>query len=505
MPDIRSINARTGELRAVLGQETTAAQVDAICESAGTAFVELQRRGRPWRAALLRAMADGLEDKRDLIVETADAETGLGSGRLGGELTRTCFQLRMFADVVEEGSFLEATIDHAGDTAMGPQPDLRRMLVPTGPVAVFGASNFPLAFSVPGGDTASALAAGCPVVVKAHESHPETSTLCGKLLAEAASSVDAPDGTIALVYGRDGGGKLVQHPAITAVGFTGSVGGGRALSALIDQREMPIPFYGELGSINPLVVTMAAAAERPAEIGRGIVGSFTLGAGQFCTKPGLVLVPSNNDGDRIVAAAADATETQQAATMLNAGIAESFQHGLAALTSEPGVSVLATGDVDGADEGPPPAHLLEVQVTDLTDRMLEECFGPVTIVVRYESDESLAAALERLPSSLTATIHTGSADSAVTEPVRRALEARAGRVVFNGFPTGVSVSWAQHHGGGWPASNSLHTSVGATAVRRFLRPLAWQAAPQSALPVELRDTTVDIPRRVDGVLQPATS
>lgn len=503
MPDVRSINARTGELRAVLGEETTTAQVDAICERAGVAFAQLRRRDRPWRASLLRAMADGLEAERDLIVETADAETGLGPGRLGGELTRTCFQLRMFADVVEEGSFLEATIDHARDTAMGPQPDLRRMLVPTGPVAVFGASNFPLAFSVPGGDTASALAAGCSVVVKAHESHPETSALCGKILAAAASSVGAPDGTIALVYGRDAGGRLVQHPAITAVGFTGSLAGGRALTALIDQREVPIPFYGELGSINPLVVTAEAAAERAAEIGRGIVGSFTLGAGQFCTKPGLVLVPSNTDGDAVVTAAVDATEAQQAATMLNAGIAKSFAHGLATLTSEPGVSLLATGQI-GETDGPPPAQLLEVQATDLTDRMLEECFGPVTIMVRYENDAALAATIDRLPSSLTATIHTGSADSTVTEPVRQALEARAGRVVYNGFPTGVSVSWAQHHGGGWPASNSLHTSVGATAVRRFLRPLAWQAAPESALPLELRDTAVDIPRRVDGVLQPAT-
>lgn len=503
MADVQSIDPRTGEIRAVLGQETTAAQVDAICEEAATAFAELQGRDRAWRADLLRAMADGLEAQREAVVEVADAETALGSGRLGGELTRTCFQLRMFADVVDEGSFLEATIDHAGDTAMGPRPDLRRMLVPTGPVGVFGASNFPLAFSVPGGDTASALAAGCPVVVKAHESHPETSMLCGRILAEAAARVGAPDGTIALVYGRDAGGRLVQHPAITAVGFTGSVRGGRALMALVDQREVPIPFYGELGSINPLVVTEGAAAERAEEIGRGIVASFTLGAGQFCTKPGLALVPSNRDGDSVVAAAVEAVRGQSAAVMLNAGIAESFTQGVEAMTKESGVSLLATGDVGGQEGMPPAARLLEVSATDLSDRMLGECFGPATLVVRYDGEASLVPLIERLPPSLTATIHTGS-ESQVSESVRRVLEARAGRVVYNGYPTGVAVSWAQHHGGGWPASNNLHTSVGATALRRFLRPLAWQDAPESALPAELRDDTADIPRRIDGVLETIT-
>lgn len=504
MAEVQSIDPRTGEVRTFLGQETTAAQVDVICDRAGTAFAQLQRRSRSWRAAMLRAMADALEAERNVVVATADAETALGSDRLGGELTRTCFQLRLFADVVEEGSFLEASIDHAKDTAMGPRPDLRRMLVPTGPVAVFGASNFPLAFSVPGGDTASALAAGCPVIVKAHESHPDTSMLCGKILAEAASGVDAPDGTIALVYGRDAGSRLVQHPAITAVGFTGSVRGGRALMALIDQRELPIPFYGELGSINPLVITASAAAERAAEIGRGIVDSVTLGAGQFCTKPGLALVPSNSDGDKVVTAAVEATAGQAAAVMLNAGIAESFTQGVAKLMSQTGISLLAAGVADAHEGARPAPRLLEVTATDLTDQMLEECFGPVILMVRYDDDASLAPLVEKLPSSLTATIHTGT-NSEVDESLRRALEARAGRIVYNGFPTGVAVSWAQNHGGGWPASNSLHTSVGATALRRFLRPLAWQDAPQSVLPTELRDEAIAIPRRVDGVLKTSTT
>jgi NADP-dependent aldehyde dehydrogenase len=372
------------------------------------------------------------------------------------------------------------------------------MLVATGPVAVFGASNFPLAFSVPGGDTASALAAGCPVVAKAHESHPATSQLCADVLARAAAGFDAPEGTIAVVYGRDAGARLVQHRAITAVGFTGSVRGGRALLELIDQRPNPIPFYGELGSINPLVVTPAASGERAEEIGRGLAGSFTLGAGQFCTKPGLAFVPTGRDGDAVVAAAADEVASAPAAVMLNGNIATSFGNGVERLGSAARVREVATGESSGRGVGP---RLLEVPAGDLTDLMVEECFGPVTLVARYPDTGTLLDVLDRLPASLTATMHIGAANDPIAESVREVLERRAGRIVYNGFPTGVAVSWAQNHGGSWPASNSLHTSVGATSIRRFLRPLAWQDAPESALPAELRDATRGIPRRVDGVLE----
>lgn len=505
MPEVTSIDPRTGNVRTLLGQETTLAQVNAVCEQARTAFAVLQQRDRAWRVDLIRAIADGLEAQSEEIVAVADGETALGPARLAGELTRTCFQLRMFADVVQEGSLLEAIIDHAGETAMGPRPDLRRMLMPIGPVAVFGASNFPLAFSVPGGDTASAIAAGCSIVAKAHESHPDTSRICGDVMTKAAASVDAPEGMISLVYGREAGAHLVQHPAITAVGFTGSVRGGRALMALIEERDVPIPFYGELGSINPLVITGGAAAERPAEIGRGLAASFTLGAGQFCTKPGIAFVPSNGDGDSVVAAAAEATGGLTAAPMLNRGIAESFARGVETLARQPAVRTLAVGGSTGTGEVTPAAHLLEVHANDLAEPMLDECFGPVTLVVRYDDEESLAAVLERLPSSLTATIHTRADAADVNESIRRALEARAGRIVYNDFPTGVAVSWAQNHGGSWPASNSLHTSVGATAVRRFLRPVAWQNAPHSVLPVELRDESPGLVRRVDGVLQTDTA
>lgn len=501
MAEVQSIDPRTGDVRAVIGQETTPAEIDALVASASQAARLIPGRGRAWRASMLRAMADTLEGSRDAVVRVVDAETALGETRLNGELTRTCYQLRMFADVVDDGGYLEVTIDHAGDTEMGPRPDLRRMLVPLGPVAVFGASNFPLAFSVPGGDTASALAAGCPVVVKAHESHPETSQLCGELLKQAAESADAPDGTVAVIYGRDAGGYLVQHTGITAVGFTGSVRGGQALMRLIDQRPTPIPFYGELGSINPLIVTEAAAAQRGEEIGVGLAGSFTLGGGQFCTKPGLAFVPEGEGGDSVVRAAAETVQKTTAPVLLNNNIWTSFGEGAEALRSDERIRVLAEGQVAEPTVRGRPALLLEVDLAHLDDAMFEECFGPVTLIVRYGGLASLVDTLDRVPPSLTASLHIGTDEQVIDQSVRDALEERAGRIVYNGFPTGVSVAWAQNHGGGWPASNSLHTSVGPTAIRRFLRPITWQSAPEAVLPEELKDAASCIPRRVDGVLE----
>jgi NADP-dependent aldehyde dehydrogenase len=267
--EVASIDARTGDVVMTVGEESTTEETGATCARAADAFPALEDMGRGGRAGLLLALADGLEAERPAVVAVADRETALGEQRLTGELTRTCFQLRLFAELLDEGSYVEATIDHAGPTPMGPRPDLRRMLVPLGPVAVFGASNFPLAFSVPGGDTAAALAAGCPVVAKAHPSHPATSQLCFDLMAAAAARAGAPDGTLGLVHGRSAGVDLVRHPAIRAVGFTGSYRGGRALFDVANSRPDPIPFYGELGSLNPLVVTPAAAAERAAEIAEG--------------------------------------------------------------------------------------------------------------------------------------------------------------------------------------------------------------------------------------------
>jgi NADP-dependent aldehyde dehydrogenase len=501
MTAVTSTDPRTGHVVATVAEETTTAQVDALCQQAAQAAPRLERLGRPFRAGVLRALADALEADRETIVGLADRETALGLPRLNGELTRTCYQLRLFADAVEEGGYLEAIIDHAGDTPMGPRPDLRRMLVPIGPVGVFGASNFPLAFSVPGGDTAAALAAGCPVIIKAHPSHPATAQRCFDVMSAAATRAGAPAGTISLVHGQDAGTALVQHPAVKAVGFTGSLHGGRALADLAASRQEPIPFYGELSSLNPVVVTPAAAAERAEAIGRGLAGSATLGAGQFCTKPGLVFVPAGPDGDRLRDEVAKAFGDLGTPVALNDGIRHNYEAGTTRLADHPGLTVLATaGSVDGEGFTVRPM-VFTTDTRQLDDVITSECFGPETVLVSYSDDADLVAALDGLPGSLTATLHIGESGDEVSA-VLEVLRHKAGRILFNGFPTGVAVAWAQQHGGPWPATNTLHTSVGITSVRRFLRPVAWQDAPQAVLPAELRDDPggAAVPRRVDGAL-----
>ena len=402
--------------------------------------------------------------------------------------------------MLREGSYLEATIDHAADTPVGPRPDLRRMLVPLGPVAVFGASNFPLAFSVPGGDTASALAAGCPAVVKAHSAHPATARLCFEIMSKALAAVGAPAGTLGIVYGRAAGAALVAHPAIRAVGFTGSLGGGQALLRIIEQRPDPVPFFGELSSLNPVVVTPTAASERAATIGAELAGSATLGAGQFCTKPGLAFVPVGAEGDRLVDAMAAAMRELDPSVLLDGGIARTYRAISATLAALPGVHTAATGKLaDGVGFRAVPL-LLTTLAADLPTEVTEECFGPLTVVARYDGTAQLRAALERLPSSLTATMLRGDGETELPGVVAEQLRGRAGRLVFDDYPTGVAVAWAQHHGGPWPSTNTQHTSVGATAIRRFLRPLTWQNAPVELLPAELADDFDAVPRRIDGVL-----
>ncbi|NEK56515.1 aldehyde dehydrogenase (NADP(+)) [Geodermatophilus sabuli] len=501
MADVVSVDPRTGAAVEVVAPETTTEEVGRLCAAALAAAAPLEELGRAGRAALLRALADALEARRDDVVSVADRETALGPTRLGGELTRTCYQLRVFAEVLDEGSYLEAAIDHAGDTPMGPRPDLRRMLVPIGPVAVFGASNFPLAFSVPGGDTASALAAGCPVVVKAHASHPATSQLVFDVLAAAAGGAGAPEGTLGIVHGLQAGADLVAHPAIRAVGFTGSLSGGRALQQIIEQRPDPVPFYGELSSLNPVVVTPRATAERGTTIGRELVGSFTLGAGQFCTKPGLAFVPAGADGDRLVDAMAEAVRAVGTQILLNEGIAASYGRVSDQLATAPGVEEVARAEEPSGPGFGAAARLLTTSARDLPPEVTEECFGPVSVVARYDGEEELLAALDAMPSSLTATVLRGDGETELPLAVSQELRTRAGRLVYDAYPTGVAVSWAQHHGGPWPSTNSQHTSVGTTAIRRFLRPVTWQGAPQDLLPAELTDDHDAIPRRVDGVLR----
>ncbi|MEV7649049.1 aldehyde dehydrogenase (NADP(+)) [Arthrobacter sp. NPDC089319] len=504
MTAVASINPITGETTAAVAEPTSPDEVARIVARAAATAPLYAALPRNARSAFLRTMADELEAARDDIVALAHRETGIPEVRLNGELTRTCYQARFFADVVDEGGYLEATIDNPGDTPMGPGPDLRRMLVPLGPVAVFGASNFPLAFSVPGGDTVSALAAGNPVVVKAHGSHPALSLLCYDILVTAVQKSGVPSGTVGIVFGTQAGVDLVAHPAIRAVGFTGSLNGGQALMDIITSRDEPIPFYGELSSLNPLVVTDQAAAARADEIAEGLVASVTVSAGQLCTKPGVIFVPRGGHGDALVNRIRHLVQDSPAAVLLNGRIHAAYNELHADLGALPQVTSLAQG-LDAPEKGffvSP--RLLEVQAEDLTGAELNECFGPSAVVVRY-APESIDRALELLPSSLTATIHAEDDEAELVEELSGRLLPLVGRLIFNQYPTGVLVSWAQHHGGPWPATNALHTSVGATAVRRFLRPLVWQNAPRHVLPEELRDEAGDIPRRVDGQLrQPAS-
>lgn len=479
---VTSIDARTGQ---VLDRfdESTPEEVDSICAAAARAFPSLELLGRAGRARILRAMSEALEASAEAIIEIADRETALGTARLAGELARTRFQLEFFAHELDDGSYLETTVTRAHTSALGPQPDLRRMLVPIGPVAVFSASNFPLAFSVPGGDTASALAAGNPVVVKAHESHTATSILCWRILDEAATAAGAPAGTIALVHGRSAGVALVGHPAITAVGFTGSPGGGRALMRAIEQRDHPIPFFGELGSVNPLIVTAGGARDRADDIAAGLVASVTGSAGQLCTKPGLVLVPTGTEGDQLVAAVGRRMAEVPPQVLLNERILDDYRRGARMLSDHEGATLHAGGS-DGPGQRSATALVVELGIDDLSADVLEEHFGPLAIIVRYPDLDSLRTLLAAVPGSLTATFH-GPADEVA--PLADLMRHRAGRLVFDGFPTGVSVSAAQNHGGPWPSSNTTHTSVGSTAIRRFLRPVTWQNAQQHVLPIELRD------------------
>ncbi|MFJ2588337.1 aldehyde dehydrogenase (NADP(+)) [Streptomyces sp. NPDC087538] len=496
-----SVDPRTGNPREQVAVEATAEEVDRAVRAAHAVRESLA--DRTVRAAFLRIAADLLTEAGEHVIEAADAETALGPARLTGELARTAAQLRAFAEVVDEGAFLDIHIDHADADRTPPWPDLRRYKIPLGVVAVYAASNFPLAFSVPGGDTASALAAGCPVVVKAHPDHPATSELCASVLRRAAAKAGLPEDVLTLVHGFDAGVELIGHPLVSAAGFTGSVRGGRALFDAAAARPRPIPFHGELGSLNPVVVTGAAAAERPEEIGAGLGASMTMGAGQFCTKPGFVLAPAGEAGDRLLESLTAAVSDTEAAVLLDHRMRDAFLAGVRKRAGLPGVQAPVTPGAGGdhtvsAGFLTVPAHLLAAEGPH--DELLEECFGPVTVVARYTSHDEITAVLSRLPGNLTATLQTAADGVDAEAPaLLAALTPLAGRVLVNGWPTGVAVAPAQHHGGPYPSSTSTSTSVGATAIERWLRPVTYQTTPEALLPPELReDNPQGLPRRVDG-------
>jgi NADP-dependent aldehyde dehydrogenase len=452
------------------------------------------------RAGWLEHLATRLDAAAEELVPLAARETHLGVDRLRGELKRTTFQLRLFAEILRDGSFLQATIDHADPAwPMGPRPDLRRMLRPIGPVAAYAASNFPFAFSVAGGDTASALAAGCPMLLKANPSHPELSAATGVHVSDALGEAGAPDGIFAVVMGFETGIALVKDARIRAASFTGSLRGGRALFDLAVSRPEPIPFYGELGSVNPAFVTPDAGVQRADEVATGFVDSMSLGNGQFCTKPGLLFVPTDSGLEERVAALAG---ERPAAPMLSEHISSGYFEALERLVDRPGVRVIA-GGVN--PEGDPAPTILATTVSDLLadpEALTQECFGPAALVVSYRSADELLAAAGVFEGQLTATIHSTGREH-VTSALLDVLTERVGRVVWNGWPTGVSVTYAQHHGGPYPATTSVQTtSVGTAAIDRFLRPVTYQDAPDDVLPPALQeDNPWRLPRRVDGVLQ----
>jgi len=482
----QSIDPRTGKTFGPQLEDSDETQVRRACSDA-------ERAGSVWgplapdrRAAVLETLADALDAQSDRLVLLADSETALGAARLTGELARTTFQIRMMADAVRAGSYTGPLVDEAvaGAPPAG-HPEIRRLLVPLGPVAVYAASNFPFAFSVAGGDTASALAAGCTVVVKAHPGHPQTSEEVHGVLREALVSEGLPEGVIGMVRGFDAGSQLIQDPAIRAGAFTGSQRGGRALFDLAGGRPDPVPFYGELGSVNPVVVLPSAVARH--DLPRDYVDSLLMGAGQFCTNPSLLFVPA---GSSLVDAIVAEIATRSAGVLLYPGVVEHLESSVDRVASATGVEVLAGSRhheaADGDNSLSRSPLLFGVKAAELLrDRtpLDTECFGPVGVVAQYETMAELLAVLATLDGALAGCVH-GDADDGDARAVVAAVAERVGRVVWNGWPTGVGVNRAQHHGGPWPATTSpLHTSVGVTAIRRFLRPVAFQSVPAELLPV----------------------
>lgn len=500
MPTFRAQHPATGE---TLPDEFSVADgraVEAAVRAAADAFAPYRCCSGAERAAFLHAVAMQLEARAAELVDRAHRETALPVARLAGELGRTCFQLRSYGDVAREGSWVDVRIDR-GDPLRQPvpKPELRSMLRPVGPVVVFGASNFPFAYSTAGGDTASALAAGCPVIVKAHPAHPGTSERVGQCVRAAVAAAGLPAGVFGQLFdsGYDVGRALVQHPAIEAVGFTGSQRGGRALMDLAAARPRPIPVFAEMGSVNPVVVLPEAAAARGEQIAQGLHASYTLGVGQFCTNPGLVFLPVAAEAMR--ERLRMLTERTAAGTMLTAGIADAFARGIAELERQPDVTVLARGQ-QGAP-GSARATVLTVAASTFANNpvLRSECFGPSTLLITYATPEELLRALTTIDGQLTASLHADRQDR-LAEQVQSVLEQRAGRIVFGGFPTGVEVCDAQVHGGPYPATSAAQTtSVGSRALARFARLIAYQNAPANALPPELRDDNpLGLLRRVDG-------
>lgn len=462
--------------------------VNRAAEAAEEAFASYGYTSREERAAFLETIADEIEARADAITEIGSSETGLPAGRLQGERGRTTGQLRLFASHIRNGEYLDRRHDVAlPDRQPLPRPDIRLIQRPIGPVAVFGASNFPLAFSVAGGDTASALAAGCPVVVKGHSAHPGTGEIVAEAVHAAVTKHGLHPGVFSLIQGgrRDVGTALVQHPRIKAVGFTGSLAGGRALFDLCVSRPEPIPFFGELGSVNPMFLLPEAVAARGEAIAKGWAGSLTMGAGQFCTNPGIAVVLASQ-ADSFAETAREALSAVGPQVMLTDGIAAAYRDGSTRIASGSGVREVLTTSCDLRNASP---YLFRVTAADWLGNhaLSEEVFGPLGLIVTVENAAQMVEVARSFEGQLTVTLHLDDADADLGRELLPVLERKAGRVLANGFPTGVEVSDAMVHGGPYPASTNFGaTSVGTMAIRRFLRPVSYQNIPQALLPEDLR-------------------
>ena len=506
---VRAVSPIDGKLLPTSFAQATPEEVARAAGEAQAAWPAFRGTDPAARARLLRAIAEEIEALGDDLIERGRLETGLPAARLESERGRTCGQLRMFAELIEEGSWVDARITTAmPDRTPVPRPDLRRMLVSLGPVAVFCASNFPLAFSVAGGDTASALAAGCPVVVKAHSSHPGTAELVGHAIVAAVEREKLPGGIFSLLHGpgKTVGIDLVTNELVTAVGFTGSYAGGRALFDAAAGRPKPIPVYAEMGSINPIFVLPGAARERSAEIASGLTGSVTLGVGQFCTNPGMVVGMAGESFDELAEATGREIAGVEAGIMLNDRIRRAYLEGLSTLQSTGQVEQLASGREPSGDASPEEATVQAALLRTsaravLAHRSLsEEVFGPSTLLVAADNREQMLEIASTLVGHLTCTVHATDEDLHDYADLIAVLQEKAGRLICNGYPTGVEVCAAMTHGGPFPATTDPHfTSVGTAAILRFTRPVTWQGFPDSALPPELkRANPRKILRLVDG-------
>ncbi|TXS90247.1 aldehyde dehydrogenase (NADP(+)) [Parahaliea maris] len=482
--------------------------IDEAVALAGEAFPVFRRLSPVARADFLNCCADEILALGDALVERAVAESGLPLGRISGERDRTVNQLRLFAAVLREGSYLDVRIDEALPDRPGmPRPDLRSQQIGLGPVAVFGASNFPLAFSVAGGDTASALAAGCPVVVKAHPAHPGTSEMVALALCAAVRKCELPVGVFSLLFdsGIAVGQSLVSHPGIRAVGFTGSFAAGMALKKIADQREQPIPVYAEMGSVNPVFLFPEALQARGEELARGFAASVTLGAGQFCTNPGLAFAVRSPALESFVATLAEAIAEVPAQTMLTSAIQGTYASAAAELEASDGVECVAAGLTDATGSAAEARLLTTTAARFLADRVLShEIFGPCSLLVVCESEQDFLRLAQEMEGQLTVTLQLDDGDLPLAARLLPVLEDKAGRILCNGFPTGVEVCHAMVHGGPFPASSDgASTSVGSMAIRRFLRPVCYQNFPPELLPEALQgENPYEVERLINGEQTP---